>query len=99
MTNSGDRDGFVLAYAPCLFTVSPNTAQFTAAGGTATIAITAGASCAWTATSSLDWISLAPGSGSGNGTVTVTAAANDTGAVRSGSVTIAGAAVAVTQAQ
>lgn len=99
VTNSGDRDGFVLAYAPCLFTVSPNTAQFEAAGGSATIAITTGASCAWTASSALDWISVAPGSGSGNGAVMVTAAANDTGATRSGSITIAGAAVAITQAQ
>jgi hypothetical protein len=99
VTNSGDRDGFVLAYAPCLFTVSPNTAQFAAAGGSATIAITTGASCAWTASSALDWISVAPGSGSGNGAVVVTAAANDTGAARNGSIMIAGAAVTITQAQ
>ena len=42
---------------------------------------------AWTATSSVTWLTLSPINASGNGTLTITAAAN-TDIARSGSVTI-----------
>ncbi len=96
-TNSGDRDGYVLAFSPCVASVTPATAQFPAAGGPITLALTIGEGCSWTALRAPDWITLSPAGGSGNATITATASANDTGAARSGSVGFPGTSVAVTQ--
>ncbi|MGA2435094.1 MAG: BACON domain-containing protein [Bryobacteraceae bacterium] len=63
--------------------------SFIAAGGTGTVDVTASA-CSWTASSNKSWITITSGaSGSGDGTVGFTVAAN-TGAERSGSITITG---------
>ncbi len=84
--------------AGCVFTVSPNTESFAAAGGDGTIRITAStASCTWTAATSASWISLASGGGNGSATLRYTVAVN-TGAERSGTVSVAGATVTITQA-
>jgi hypothetical protein len=96
-TNSGDRDGYVLAFTPCLASVAPQTAQFPAAGGPVTLTLTIGEGCSWTASGAPGWVTLSPASGSGNATITATASANDTGSARSGSIGFPGASVAVTQ--
>jgi Putative binding domain, N-terminal/Domain of unknown function (DUF5666)/Viral BACON domain len=54
-------------------------------------------SCVWTAVSSASWISVATGSGSGSSDVRFVVAAN-TGAARTGTLTVAGRAVTVNQA-
>ncbi len=60
--------------------------------------MTAAGGCSWTAVSQVNWIAVTSGaSGSGNGTVSLTVAANS-GASRSGVVTIAGQTYTVTQA-
>ncbi|HMF94490.1 MAG TPA: BACON domain-containing carbohydrate-binding protein [Vicinamibacterales bacterium] len=84
---------------PCSVTIAPSSAPVAAGGGTATVTVTASASsCAWTATSNAAWLTVTAGvSGTGNGSVTVTAAAN-TGAVRSGTVSIGGQTFTVNQA-
>jgi hypothetical protein len=62
------------------------------------VAVTAGAGCGWTATSNASWLTINQGSsGSGNGTVAFAIAAN-TGAHRTGTLTVAGQAFTVTQA-
>ena len=82
----------------CAFTVSPLTESFGTAGGDDTIRVEASASsCAWTAVSNVPWITVATAGGSGNGSVRHTVAAN-TGAARTGTLTVAGATVTVTQA-
>lgn len=69
-----------------------------AGGGTQTVTVTTDAACAWTATSNASFVTVASGaSGSGNGTVTLTIAANSTGVARTGTVSIAGQTVTVTQ--
>lgn len=83
--------------APCRYGVSPASADMAAAGGAASIGISAPGGCPWTAESAVAWLSLDPQNGQGSGTVQVSAAANGP-AARSGSVTIAGAAVQVRQA-
>jgi hypothetical protein len=92
------------AMAPCTYSLAPPTQNATAAGGAGTpITITTAAGCAWNATTSASWITLTssgPGngtSGTGNGTVNFTVAAN-TGAARSGTITIGGQTVTVNQA-
>jgi len=94
---SGKTDAFVAGFPICGFSLSLNSQQFPASGGTGTINITGGEGCAWTASSGLDWVTVSPASGSGNGSVTISVAANTTGAAREGSITIAGVSFLVGQ--
>jgi len=83
---------------PCSYTLSATSASVPAAGGTTQVSVTAGSSCAWTASESLSWASLSTTGGTGNGTVTITVAANTSTSARSGGVTVAGQTFTVTQA-
>ncbi len=94
---SGKTDAFVAGFPICGFSLSLNSQQFPASGGTGTINITGGGGCAWTASSGLDWVTVSPASGSGNGSVTITVADNTTGAAREGSISIAGVSFLVGQ--
>jgi hypothetical protein len=85
------------AAAPCGYSLSPATVDVPAAGGDGRTNVSAGAGCAWAATSNAAWITVTGGSsGTGNGTVVFHAAANP-GAARSGTVTIGGQTLTVTQ--
>lgn len=97
-TNSGDRDGYVLAFAPCIASVAPAAEQFPAAGGSVSLTLTIGEGCSWTGSGAPDWVTLSPASGSGGATITATASANDTGAARSGSIAFPGTSAPVSQA-
>ncbi|MBX3294047.1 MAG: carboxypeptidase regulatory-like domain-containing protein [Acidobacteria bacterium] len=83
----------------CLFSIDPTLQNYTNAGGSGSIAVTANDSqCDWTAVSNDAWITVTSGaSGSGNGTVEYSVTAN-TGDVRTGSITVAGETFTVTQA-
>ena len=60
--------------------------------------VTAASGCAWTASSSVAWVTVIAGaSGTGNGSVAFRVAANP-GSVRTGTVTVAGQTFTVTQA-
>ena len=81
----------------CSFSVGPTTFNFTAVGGTGSVAVSKSSGCEWTATSNDAWIAITSGaSGSGNGTVTFLVAPN-TGKDRKGTLTVAGKNVAVAQ--
>jgi hypothetical protein len=99
LTVAGTTITVTQAAAPvCQLTVSPLSASFPTAGGDGTLRIDASdGSCAWTAASSVPWITLATGSGSGGANLRYTVAAN-TGAARTGTLTVAGASVTVSQA-
>ena len=74
----------------CGYSVGPAPGTFPAAGGSASVTVTAPAGCSWTASSALDWV-----------TVTAPAAitvAPNTGAARSGAITVAGFPVVIQQA-
>ncbi|MCW5980888.1 MAG: hypothetical protein KIT09_22595 [Bryobacteraceae bacterium] len=83
----------------CTYGISPASNAVGAGGGTGSVAVTAGAGCAWTAVSNDGtWLTVTSGaSGSGNGTVGYSAAANG-GSERQGTITIAGQTFTVTQA-
>ena len=85
--------------ASCPTSINPTSQSATAGGGNATpIAVTAPAGCAWTATTTDTWLTIAnPGSGTGNGTVNFSVAAN-TGPARTGTLTVAGQTHTVNQA-
>ncbi len=86
------------AASVCTYGLNPTSQSAPASGATGlTAAVTAGTGCTWTATSAESWIAITGGaSGSGNGTVAFTVLPN-TGAARSGSMTIAGQTFSVTQ--
>ncbi len=81
-------------------TLVPSTFTFTAGGGAGAVAVTSlSGECSWVAQSNADWIAIGSGqSYTGNGTVSFTATPN-TGPARTGTLTISGQTVTVTQAQ
>jgi hypothetical protein len=84
--------------AECQFSIGTTSQNVAAGGGTGSVAVTATAGCGWTATSNANFISITSGeSGTGNGTTGFSVAAN-TGAARSGTLTIAGRTFTVNQA-
>src|SRR5687767_1320786 len=82
----------------CTFTVSRASFDFTAGGGTESVAVSTATGCTWSASSDRDWVTIAGGSaGNGNGTVSIAATANTSGAARFGTFTIAGQQLPVRQ--
>lgn len=76
--------------ASCRYDIGPSSQNVAPAGATGTITVTASSDCGWTAASDAAWIAITAGaSGNGNGTVGFNVPAN-TGAARTGTVTIAG---------
>lgn len=84
--------------AACSFSLSSSSLSFGASGGSASITVSTGAQCTWTAASDRGWMSVGSGaSGSGPGTVNVAVTANPNADTRSGTLTVAGQAVPVSQ--
>ncbi len=80
--------------------IMPTSVSAPASGGTGSVQVTAPDGVAWTASSSVSWIAVSAGaSGSGNGTVGYTVAANKLKKARTGTLTIGGQKVTVTQAK
>lgn len=92
---------FVIYFPPSA--ISPNSANYTACAASGqTVSVTgvttASTSCAWTAVSNNSWITITGGaSGTGIGTVTYSVDTN-TGAARTGTITIGGQIFTVNQA-
>ncbi|HEY9464969.1 MAG TPA: BACON domain-containing carbohydrate-binding protein [Vicinamibacterales bacterium] len=83
--------------APCSYSIAPTSQSVPVLGGTGTVTVTTTSACTWTATSNAPWLSITSGAtGTGSGTVGFAAAAN-TGAQRTGTLTIAGQTFTVTQ--
>ncbi len=98
---SGDIYSIPSIPSSCTYSVTPATLSFPEGGGTAavTVTLTGGTDCTpWTAGSSSPWLTVAPAVGNGNGSVLVTAAANTTSSAETGTLTIAGQVVSVTEA-
>lgn len=83
----------------CTFSINPTSASSPAAGGSATVTVTATAGCTWSAVSNAGFIAITAGaSGTGNGSVTYNVGANTATTSRTGTLTIAGQTFTVTQA-
>ncbi len=75
---------------PCSYSIVPDNATFTAAGGTGSFDVTTGTGCNWTAVSNDSWIIVTGGgSGSGNGAVDYSVDPNPSSVPRSGTITAA----------
>ena len=86
------------AAAACSYAVTPTTVSINAAGGTGTpISVSTASGCSWTATTSAGWITILTGAtGTGNGSVTYSVQANN-GSARTGTLTVAGQSVSISQ--
>lgn len=81
----------------CTYAITPLSKSAAAAGDSGVISVTAGASCAWTASSTASWLTVTSGSsGTGFGSVNYSVAAN-TGASRTASLLVAGKIFTVAQ--
>jgi hypothetical protein len=81
----------------CTYSISPGSGIFAVNGGMMSINVTSPSACPWTVVSNANWINVMSGTpASGTGWVTLQAAANS-GAPRSGTVTIAGITFNATQ--
>jgi Putative binding domain, N-terminal/Viral BACON domain len=81
----------------CGYTVAPTAQSVSSAGGTVVVTIASGAGCDWTATTDVPWITIqGANSGTGNASVTLAVAATS-GPTRTGTATIAGQRVTITQ--
>jgi hypothetical protein len=84
------------AYSSCTYSISAPE-DFTSAGGEGQITITVSNGCAWQVASNAPWLTLTSASNSvGSGTVTFSVDSNS-GAYRTGTLTIAGQTVTVQQ--
>jgi uncharacterized repeat protein (TIGR03803 family) len=82
----------------CTFSINPTNAVFNASGGSYSVSVTAPNGCTWTATNNAGFITITSGSSdSGNGTVNYNVAANTTSNSLTGTLTIAGQMLTVTQ--
>jgi hypothetical protein len=82
----------------CTFALSSKAVTVAPAGGSASVSVTVSDGCEWAASSADEWLTIVNGaSGNGAGSVQFTAAPNPSGAARTGTLTIAGQSVAVTQ--
>ena len=82
----------------CTVAITPASQEFTDAGGSGSVAVSAPAGCEWTSAASHEWIALgSAGTGNGNGTVAYTVRANAGTDPRSGIVTIGGQTHTVSQ--
>jgi hypothetical protein len=84
--------------AACSYSVSPTTRALASGSGTDQVGLTTASGCRWTASSSASWITLATTSGYGSATVKFAFGSNTSASSRSGSLSVGGRAVSVTQA-
>ena len=84
----------------CAFSITPtNESVVATAGAGSPVNVSTPSGCTWSATSNASWITITSGaSGNGDGSVRFSVSAN-TGAARSGTLTIAGQTFTVNQAQ
>lgn len=81
---------------PCAYSLSPTSRRFGGGGGTGSVGLLTQEGCNWTAKSNASWIGVTP-SGSGSASIGFSVGRNDTSANRTGTMTIAGQTVTVTQ--
>lgn len=97
-TLDSDEATVTITVNACTYAISPTSASFGLFSGGGTVTVTAPDGCAWTAVSNDSWITVESGaSGSGDGAVTFKVARNNSGAARSGTMTIAGETFTVGQ--
>lgn len=95
---ANEQDAFVMKLNnSCTFAVTPGSIPFSAAGQFRTVTIDTAGDCTWSASATGSFLSIVGAtSGTGPATLTISAQANP-GLARSGSLTVAGQTIPVTQ--
>jgi hypothetical protein len=83
--------------AACSYSVDPGNRLFSTKGGDASARISTRSGCAWSASTSENWIRVTPSSGSGNGSVSYDVDKSKDLGVRTGTVTVAGTSFTIIQ--
>ena len=82
----------------CSYSINPTSAAPTATGGNFSATITTSSGCSWNASSTVNWITLLNGaSGNGSGNLMYSVQPNSSANSRTGSLSIAGSSLTVTQ--
>ena len=81
----------------CSFALSTSNSTFTASGGTRTVAINTGSTCAWGVTNTNSWITFLTSEGIGTATIQYKVFTNTAATSRTGKVVIAGIPFTITQ--
>ena len=82
----------------CAFTLSTTNQAMPAGGGGSSVTVTTNTGCGWTATTHATWITITRGTpGSGTGPLSFSVTANTTSTARTGTLTVAGQTVTLTQ--
>jgi uncharacterized protein DUF5666/BACON domain-containing protein/all-beta uncharacterized protein len=84
--------------AKCQVQVGSTTTSFTSDGGQGTLAVTTTRDCAWSATTSANWVAITNASGQGEASVPYTVAANPMPATRAAAITVSDATLQLNQA-
>ena len=88
---------FGISLTGCTYTLTPNGANYTSAGGGGSFNVTTQTGCGWTATTADAWITITPpNAGTGTGPVNYTVTAN-TGPARTGAIAAGGQTFTITQ--
>jgi hypothetical protein len=96
LTIAGQTFSVTESGAVCNISLSPQSATVPASGGDGSFSVST--PCAWSATTTANWITITSGaSGTGDGSVTFTAAANTSGASRSASISVGNVSFSVSQ--
>jgi len=97
LTIAGQTYTVTQAAAACSYSISPASASILSSGGTGTVSVAAGGNCSWSASSNASWIAITSVSGNGSGTAAYSVDPNTGIANRTGTITIAGQTLTVTQ--
>jgi hypothetical protein len=98
--NKGNFTTFLtkITEVPCPFSVSPVNLTAPSGAGTVSTAVSGLSACGWTAVSNAPWLTVQSGaSGQASGSVVIAVAPNVNGSPRSGTLTVAGAQIVVSQ--
>jgi hypothetical protein len=100
ITVGGQSIGVVQSGTACIYTLGASTVNVPYGGGSGSVTMTAPGVCTWSSavTSGNSWLSITSSGTGGTADVVFTAAPNTASAPRSGSITVQGQTVAVTQA-
>lgn len=81
----------------CPFSVEQSVVNFGAAGGSGSVAVTAGDVCGWAGQTNSPWIQITSPQQTGNGNLTFTVQPNTTGVLRSDTITVGARQITVNQ--
>ncbi len=98
ITVEGQTYTVIQSGAPCTYTLSPISQNFTFAGGNSYFNVQTLSGCNWTATESCTWVSITSGSsGSGTGAVNFSVDPNSTSSTRTCIIDVQGQSFTITQ--